>query len=157
MLRIVKFALGIIIAVTMAVIIFIPSLISIYQDILPFTKKPVAKMSVIATAYYHPHKNQNKFLHGSYKKEVKVNGTGIVFSSGKIARIGDIAADCNILPFGTVIWIPTLNLVGQVTDIGHAIKGRRIDVFMGEGERALERAVGFGRKQTEIFILEWGA
>lgn len=117
---------------------------------------PIAKLRVIATAYYKPHRNQNKYAYGSYKEEVRVNGKGKVFSGGRPVRIGDIAADWKVLPAGTVVWIPNFDLIATVTDIGKDIKGRRIDVFVGEGESALEKAMDFGKRSIDIFVIKWG-
>lgn len=46
--------------------------------------------------------------------------------------------------------------IGVVEDIGGAIKKNRIDLFMGKGERALNKALKWGKKEIEIVVIHWG-
>jgi 3D (Asp-Asp-Asp) domain-containing protein len=112
------------------------------------------RINVLATPYYVPERNQSRFINGSYKKEIRMNGTGITFT-GTTPRVGTIAADPKFLPFGTVIRIPDYG-IGIVEDIGSRIRGRHIDLFMGFGESGLERCIDFGKKQLGIEVLKWG-
>lgn len=146
-------------AVVFSVIVLTPSFASFRGDKIHSKKtiKPQARLEVVATAYYKPHKNQAEYLHGSYKEETRINGTGKVFLDGKPAKIGDIAADWKFIPAGTVVWIPNFDLTATVRDVGKDIKGRRIDVYVGEGEKALKIAKDFGRRRIDIFVLKWGA
>lgn len=112
-------------------------------------------ITVIATAYYEPLKKQKKFFRGSYKKEVRMNGRGKKTFSGKKPQIGMIAADPRVLPMGTVLKIPGYGW-GVVEDKGLRIKGKRIDLFMGSGERGLKKALAWGKKSVIIKILKMG-
>ena len=117
--------------------------------------KHAQKMEATVTAYYAPHKNQKKYLSGTYEEEIRMNGNGKLTSSGKIPEIGHIAADKNVFPFGTVIFVPGYGK-GVVEDTGSKIKGVRLDIFMGHGAKGLERAVGWGIKKLEIYVLKLG-
>jgi 3D (Asp-Asp-Asp) domain-containing protein len=61
-------------------------------------------------------------------------------AKGKPLTLSSIAADITQLPFGRMIYIPTLNSTikqpFKVNDVGQAIKGKRIDIFTGEGKKA---------------------
>ena len=57
-----------------------------------------------------------------------------------------VAADTDVLPFGTVILIDGHEYIVQ--DRGGAIKGNRIDVYFESHEEALE----FGVQYKEIFL-----
>ena len=59
-----------------------------------------------------------------------------------------VAADTNILPFGTVLLIDDKEYIVQ--DRGGAIKGNRIDVYFESHEEALQ----FGVQHKEIFMKE---
>lgn len=113
-----------------------------------------AEVEVVATPYYLPKKNQRKYYHGSYRKEIRMNGTGTTYS-GNPARHGTIAADPRIFPFGTVLRIPGYG-IGIVEDIGGMIRGHHIDLFMGIGEQGLKRCFAFGRQKIRIEVLKWG-
>ncbi len=61
-------------------------------------------------------------------------------AKGQPLTLSSIAADTNQLPFGRQVFIPKLNSTIKqpfiVTDVGQAIKGRRIDIYTGEGKEA---------------------
>lgn len=75
---------------------------------------------------------------------------GITASGAKAVEGVTIAADTNILPFGTKVKID--EKVYTVQDRGGAIKGNRIDVYFESHEKALE----YGRQMKEVIILESG-
>ncbi len=105
-------------------------------------------LTVLATAYYAPLPDQSWYVTGSYEGDISLNGTGIT-RSGKVVERGHIAADWTVLPQGTVVYVPGYGK-GVVEDIGSAIKGKRIDVFMGYGEEALREAMEWGRRKVRI-------
>lgn len=72
---------------------------------------------------------------------------GITANGNKVRR-GIIAADTNILPFGTKVYIEDLGIF-VVDDTGSAIKGNRIDIYMDN----LDEAVKFGRQNKKLIIL----
>ena len=120
----------------------------------PKPKKPLAMMAVTASAYYAPLENQENYTLGSHKEDEKLNGNGITYMGEKAVK-GIIAADPSVFPLGTVLWIPHHGYA-RVADIGGAVKGSRIDIFMGEGEKALEEALNWGIRNTGVHVVKWG-
>lgn len=118
------------------------------------TRKPpkIKTMEVIATAYYKPLKSQNRFFLGSYKQDVRMNGNGINFTEKK-AEIGTVAADLEVFPLGTRLFIPGYG-EGVIRDIGTRIKGNRVDLYMGEGMKGLKRAIEWGERTITVRVLE---
>lgn len=78
------------------------------------------------------------------------NGNEIVkTASGAIAKPNyTIAADTNVLPFGTKIRINGHTY--EVQDRGGAIKGNRIDIYFADHESARK----FGRQKKTIFLVK---
>lgn len=74
---------------------------------------------------------------------------GITASGIKAVEGVTVAADTNILPFGTKIYIDG---VGEriVQDRGGAIKGNRIDLYFSDHQSALN----FGRQTKEVTIMK---
>jgi 3D (Asp-Asp-Asp) domain-containing protein len=79
-----------------------------------------------------------------------LNGTT---ASGEETRPGIVAADPRVLPLGTRIRINGLRqpdtVVYKVSDVGPAIKGREIDIYMPS---CLE-AIRFGRQHVHVRLL----
>lgn len=75
------------------------------------------------------------------------NGKPIVYTANQsIAKQGvTVAADTDVLPFGTVLLIGGHEYIVQ--DRGGAIKGNRIDIYFESHEEALE----FGVQYDEVF------
>src|SRR5262245_36156453 len=74
--------------------------------------------------------------------------------SGTRARTGIVAADPNVLPIGTVLRILDGPHAGVYTvmDTGKAVKGRRIDIFMPN----CERADRFGERSVRVRLIRRG-
>lgn len=72
---------------------------------------------------------------------------GITASGEKAVEGVTIAADTNILPFGTKVIIDGNTYIVQ--DRGGAIKGNRIDLYFDSHQEALN----FGRQTKEVTIL----
>jgi 3D (Asp-Asp-Asp) domain-containing protein len=144
-----------VIVVFAALIVFLPPKNICKMDL---SKEPlelaIAKTEVIATAYYKPLKKQSVYSTGSYKDEIALNGSGVTYSGEKATK-GVIAADLRIFPLDTIVYIPEYGY-GVVKDIGGKIRGRRIDVFVGEGEIGLKKALAWGKRKTKIYVLKWG-
>lgn len=106
----------------------------------------------IVTAYYSPLPGQSYYLRGSYEADIRLNGNGTHGASGKPVYVGMLAAPKHY-QFGTVIHLEGLG-TGTVDDRGGAIvkageRGQehdRIDVWMGEGEAGLRRALSWGKR-----------
>lgn len=74
--------------------------------------------------------------------------------SGAYVRRGVIAADPRVLPLGSVVHLKAGTYTGLYTvrDTGTAIKGKRIDVWMGSSREARS----FGRQNVRLTVLKYG-
>lgn len=70
-----------------------------------------------------------------------------ITAAGTKADWGTIAADTNMFPFGTIMYIPDYGW-GRVEDVGGAIKGMHIDLFFPSHKEALE----WGRETKEVKV-----
>ncbi len=119
-------------------------------------KKKIARSNairVLATAYYTPVKGQKNYATKSFRGDMKMNGGGKT-SSGETPEEGMIATDPKVIPTGTEVYIPELELYAVAEDIGGDIKGKRIDVFTGTGELALAQAINIGRRVVTVVIIK---
>jgi 3D (Asp-Asp-Asp) domain-containing protein len=118
--------------------------------------KVVKKINGIATGYYGPRKNQARYATGNYRKEVRLNGSGEYTAIGVKPRLGTISANFRRFPPGTILRIKDLatghQVIGVVEDTGDAMKrnSRHIDIYMGEGERGLDKSVAWGKRKVVI-------
>ena len=108
---------------------------------------------VLVSAYYKPERGQEDYATGSYRGDMKLNG-GKKTSSGKIPQIGMVAVDPKIIPLGSQLYIPKLDLYAIAEDTGGDIKGHRVDVFTGSGDWGLEKAKKIGRQMAEIIVIK---
>lgn len=107
---------------------------------------------VLATAYYEPIKGQRRYATKSFRGDLKLNG-GKKTSTGKSPEVGMIAVDPKVIPLGTELYIPELDLLATAEDTGGDIRGNRIDIFTGKGEWALKRSLEIGRKMVTVVII----
>lgn len=79
--------------------------------------------------------------------------TGIT-KSGAWTELGIVAADPNVIPLGSMIYLesPVMSGVYQVMDTGRLIKGKIIDIYIPSYELCRE----FGRRNVRIRILRYG-
>ncbi len=84
------------------------------------------------------------FASGRLKGQRKEVG---VTASGTNAQHGTIAADTEIFPFGTIMYVPGYGY-GRVEDRGGAIKGNKIDLFYRSHQDALE----WGRQHKRVKV-----
>ena len=82
------------------------------------------------------------YTYGPQKGQKKQVG---VTARGTEAHLGTVAADPKVFPFGTRLLIPGYG-TGVVEDVGGAIKGRHIDVWMPSHETALR----WGRRKLKV-------
>lgn len=84
----------------------------------------------------------------AYNRPVDEYGNTIVYTaSGKIAQEGyTIAADPDVLPYGTIVYIDGHEY--EVQDCGGAITNNSIDIYFDTHEAACE----FGLQYGEVFI-----
>ena len=120
----------------------------------PVIKPTVDKIELVVTAYYKPLRGQKRYATGSYRGDVRLNGTGITFF-GQDADEGCAAADLTILPKGSLIKMPDDEIL-KIGDIGKDIKGNKLDKFVGSGEKALARALEQGKRKIVVEILRRG-
>ena len=66
-------------------------------------------------------------------------------ATGTVARLGIVAVDPSIIPLGKDIYIEGLGWF-KAEDMGGAIKGKRIDIFLGDFKKAKE----FGKKEVIV-------
>jgi len=79
---------------------------------------------------------------------------GITYSGVKVKRdlYSTIAADLNVFPLGTILFIPDYGY-GVVTDIGGAIKGNKIDLYFDTVDEVYSE---WGKKEIEVFVVQRG-
>lgn len=77
-------------------------------------------------------------------------GNGAYTASGTPVRRGVIAVDPSFIPIGTRVYIPGYG-EAVAEDTGGAIVGNVIDIAFDTHEEAIE----FGRREMEIYILEY--
>ncbi|GEN47008.1 3D domain-containing protein [Alkalibacillus haloalkaliphilus] len=79
---------------------------------------------------------------------------GITYSGLTVQRdtISTIAADLNVFPLGTVLYIPDYGY-GIVTDIGGAIKGNKIDLYYDTVDEVFNK---WGKREVEVYVIEEG-
>jgi 3D (Asp-Asp-Asp) domain-containing protein len=114
------------------------------EDAFDWSKYPAKK--VIATGYTAGYESTGKNPdHPSY---------GITYSGVKVKRdlYSTIAADLNVFPIGTILFIPDYGY-GVVADKGGAIKGNKLDLFY---ETVQEVYDNWGKKTVDVYVVEYG-
>lgn len=96
----------------------------------------------------------------AYSASAEENGKwGPVDYFGNPLKLGTIAVDPKVIPFGTKLYItgynhkglPVGGMYGTASDTGGAIKGNRIDIFI-PGNRA--EVATFGFQNVKVYILD---
>lgn len=79
---------------------------------------------------------------------------GITYSGVKVKRdlYSTIAADLNVYPLGTIMYIPEYGY-GVVADKGGAINGNKIDLYYQTVEDVYSE---WGKKEVEVYVIELG-
>lgn len=79
---------------------------------------------------------------------------GITYSGVKVKRdlYSTIAADLNVFPLGTILYIPDYGY-GVVADIGGAIKGNKIDLYFNTVEEVYNQ---WGKREVEVYVIQEG-
>ena len=89
-------------------------------------------------------KGQKVYSYGPHEGEVKIIG---LTASGTKAKMGTIAADTDIFPMGTIMYIKDYGY-GVVEDRGSAIQDKHIDIFFKSHNKALD----WGNRNMEVKI-----
>jgi 3D (Asp-Asp-Asp) domain-containing protein len=108
---------------------------------------------LFATGYYRPEEDQDFYVTGSYEEDLELNGQGIT-ASGKEVRKGYVAVDPSVIPLGTEFHTEEYGIL-KAEDTGGRIKGNRIDIFAGNGQNGLIKALKI-RGWVKLKILKWG-
>jgi 3D (Asp-Asp-Asp) domain-containing protein len=74
---------------------------------------------------------------------------GITYSGSRAEEGRTIAVDPKIIPIGTTVFIDGVG-IRQAEDVGSAIRGSRIDVYMKNVDQALEFGV---KKNLKVYVL----
>ncbi|PLR92636.1 3D domain-containing protein [Bacillus sp. T33-2] len=114
------------------------------EETINFSKYP--KKTIVATGYTAGVESTGKSPgHPEY---------GITYSGVKVKRdlYSTVAADLNIFPIGTVLWIPDYGF-GVVADKGGAIKGNKVDLYYDTVKDVYEQ---WGKKTLEVYVIEEG-
>jgi 3D (Asp-Asp-Asp) domain-containing protein len=80
---------------------------------------------------------------------------GITYSGVKVKRdlFSTVAADLNVFPIGTILFIPGYGY-GVVADKGGAINGNKVDLYFDTVDEVYNE---WGKRTLEVYIIEMGA
>ncbi|MFH0770327.1 MAG: peptidoglycan-binding protein [Candidatus Peregrinibacteria bacterium] len=114
----------------------------------------------IITAYYSPRSGQCCYVKGGLEADKILNGEGERAADGTAVYPGMIAAPSSYA-FGTRIALPGYGTF-EVNDRGGAIQelsegAHRLDIWVGEGEEGLARALTFGVKRIRGTVYPRGS
>jgi len=95
----------------------------------------------------------------AYSDAPEENGWGAVDYFGNPLKLGTIAVDPKIIPFGTSVYItgydfsglPQGGMIAKATDSGSAIKGNRIDIFVPGTPQFVNK---FGMQNVKVYVLK---
>lgn len=114
------------------------------EEAIDFSKFPTK--TVVATGYTAGVESTGKDAnHPSY---------GITYSGVKVKRdlYSTIAADLDVFPIGTILFIPDYGY-GVVADKGGAIKGNKIDLYYETVDDVYEK---WGKKTLDVYVIKMG-
>ncbi|MDR4949129.1 3D domain-containing protein [Neobacillus cucumis] len=114
------------------------------EDAFDWSKYP--KQTVTATGYTAGYESTGKSQgHPEY---------GITYSGVKVKRdlFSTVAADLNVFPIGTILFIPGYGY-GVVADKGGAIKGNELDLYYKTVEDVYKQ---WGKKQVDVYVVQKG-
>jgi len=79
---------------------------------------------------------------------------GITYSGVKVKRdlFSTVAADLNVFPIGTILFIPGYGY-GVVADKGGAIKGNELDLYYKTVEDVYKQ---WGKRQVDVYVIQKG-
>lgn len=114
------------------------------EEAIDFSKYPT--QTVVATGYTAGVESTGKDAnHPSY---------GITYSGVKVKRdlYSTIAADLDVFPIGTILFIPDYGY-GVVADKGGAIKGNKIDLYYDTVDDVYKK---WGKKTLDVYVIKMG-
>ena len=79
------------------------------------------------------------------------NGDGVTATGTVPSRGRTIAVDPRQIPYGSQVYI---NGTGPyiAEDTGGAIRGKRLDIYFGDGAEAYREAIEWGRREVEVRV-----
>ncbi|GGD75511.1 3D domain-containing protein [Paenibacillus nasutitermitis] len=124
----------------------------------PAVSKTVAKDSVTVKGLVYNYTDVVQAKASVYTAAASENGWGPVDYYGNPLKLGTIAVDPKRIPMGSKVYItgydheglPVGGMMAVATDMGSAIKGDRIDIFVPQSQ---EKAREFGYQYVKVFIL----
>lgn len=114
------------------------------EDAFDWSKYP--KKNVVATGYTAGYESTGKNEgHPEY---------GITYSGVKVKRdlYSTVAADLNVFPIGTILFIPEYGY-GVVADKGGAIKGNKVDLYYETVDDVYNE---WGKREIEVYVIQKG-
>jgi len=114
------------------------------EDQLDLAKYP--KRKVVATGYTAGVESTGK---GPNHPEYGITYSGVMV---KRDLYSTVAADLNVFPIGTILFIPDYGF-GVVADKGGAIKGNRVDLFFNTVDDVYDQ---WGKKEIDVYVIEEG-
>lgn len=75
---------------------------------------------------------------------------GTITSTGVTPRWGIIAVDPKVIPYGSIVYIPTFDKYFVAEDCGGGIKGNKIDIYMNDKTQC----INWGVRKIEIEIIQ---
>ena len=117
-------------------------------DVMPVMPPPPAPKPATKVVEEAPAASQQAYVATAYCLPGRT-------ASGRPVAKGLIAADPRVLPMGTRVRLDAGPYSGEYTvaDVGGAVKGRKIDVWVPTGSEARR----FGRRQVKLTVLSYGA
>lgn len=115
------------------------------EEAIDWSKYP--KKTVVATGYTAGYESTGKNPgHPEF---------GITYSGVKVKRdlFSTVAADLNVFPIGTILFIPGYGY-GVVADKGGAINGNEVDLYYDTVDEVYNE---WGKRTLEVYIVEMGA
>ena len=109
------------------------------------------------STYYTPVKGQTKYFNGSYNADFRINCSGNCFITASGYRLSDsdisrVVACPRPYEFGTRFYIADVGEV-RCEDRGGAIKGKRLDLYVGSGNKGYNH-IGQGSGYHEVFLIK---
>jgi 3D (Asp-Asp-Asp) domain-containing protein len=110
------------------------------------TSQFLGSEEVVATGYYAGKESTGKSPgHPQYG----ITSSGVRVKMGVLSTI---AADPNVFPMGTILYIPGYGY-GIVADTGSAIKGKKIDLYFETKDQIYKE---WGKRTVRVFIVKRG-
>ncbi|MDK2820660.1 MAG: hypothetical protein PWP31_625 [Clostridia bacterium] len=112
-------------------------------------REPVTRVIAVGVLNHVSRGGQQfRFKSAFWAEATAYTHTGNRTASGTYPHVGTVAVDPRVIPMGSRLYIEGYGF-GVAEDVGSAIKGKRIDVFL-ENEAACQR---WGVRQVKVYIL----